>query len=71
MQYLLSLNLWAKNREREALELLVSSENEPNNAAFYASRAYLKNKLKELSADKDIQLSVKYDEITMKLRIIT
>ena len=59
-KYLLSLNLWAKNREREALELLNDCQNEPNNAAFYASRAFLKNKLKELSAEKDIQLSVEY-----------
>ncbi len=59
-KYLLSLNLWAKNREREALELLNDCQNEPNNATFYASRAFLKNKLKELSAEKDIQLSVEY-----------
>ena len=62
-KYLLSLNLWAKNREREALELLNDCQNEPNNAAFYASRAFLKNKLKELSAEKDIQLSVEYAKI--------
>ena len=59
-KYLLSLNLWAKNREKEALELLNDCQNEPNNAAFYASRAFFKNKLKELSAEKDIQLSVEY-----------
>mgnify|MGYP001223512264 CR=1 FL=1 len=59
-KYLLSLNLWAKNREKEALEILVSCDNAPNIATFYASRAFLKNKLKELSAEKDIQLSVKY-----------
>ena len=68
-KYLLSLNLWAKNREREALELLNDCQNEPNNAAFYASRAFLKNKLKELSAEKDIQLSVEYAKNSLSIYI--
>ena len=54
MEIFVISKLMAKNREKEALELLNDCQNEPNNAAFMHPEL-LKNKLKELSAEKDIQ----------------
>jgi len=61
-EYYLGLNYWAKDRDNEALIIMKSLEDIPKNGAFYASRASLKEYLKEeaISISKDLDLSILY-----------
>ena len=57
-KYYLALNYWGKNRDREAMALMNSLEDNPDYAPFYIARASLKEKLNLSEVKKDLARSI-------------
>ncbi|MDP6499546.1 MAG: DUF5107 domain-containing protein [Candidatus Marinimicrobia bacterium] len=57
-KYYLALNYWGKNRDREAMALMNSLEDNPDYAPFYIARASLKEKLNLSEVKKDLSRSI-------------
>ena len=59
LKYYLALNLWGKNREAEALDLMKSLNDTPDYAPFYLARAELLKTIDKTDPLNDLQLAVK------------
>ena len=60
-RYYLALNLWAKNRHEEALQLMKSIRNRPDYGPFYLARVSLKKELGITVVEKDLKQSLKFN----------
>jgi tetratricopeptide (TPR) repeat protein len=61
VKYYLGLNLWAKNRNNEAVELFEACKNEPDYAPFYLTRAVLLDGNENYDKRKDIEKALGID----------
>jgi len=68
-RYLLSLNLWAVDRDAEALALMTALGNEPDFAPFYAARAALAKASADGDPEADLRRSVALDPESRILRV--
>ena len=57
-KYYLALNYWGKNRNREAMALMNSLDDNPDYAPFYIARASLKEKLNSSDVKQDLARSI-------------
>ena len=60
-RYYLALNLWAKNRHEEALQLMKSILDRPVYGPFYLARVSLKKELGITSVEKDLKRSLEFN----------
>ena len=60
-RYYLALNLWAKNRHEEALQLMKSIRNRPDYGPFYLARVSLKKELGFTGVEKDLKRSLEFN----------
>ena len=56
--YLLALNLWAKDRDQDALYIMDELKSLPNHGPFYSARAYLRNKYNQVGVEEDLDRSI-------------
>ena len=56
--YLLALNLWAKDRDQDALDIMDELKSLPNHGPFYSARAYLRNKYNQDGVEEDLDRSI-------------
>ena len=67
--YLLSLNLWALDREDEAAELLAALGDRPDFAPFYVTRALLLERIAARNPEMDLRRAVQVDSANRTIRI--
>ncbi len=60
--YFYGLNLWAVGRKKEALQNLVNCGEQPDFAAFYISRSFLKKEIEGLESQKDLESALEVDK---------
>ena len=60
-RYYLALNLWAKNRHEEALQLMKSIRNRPDYGPFYLARVSLIKELGIAGVEKDLKRSLEFN----------
>ena len=67
--YLLALNLWAKDREEEALDIMDELKGLPNHGPFYAARASLRNKYNQIGVEEDLDRSIVYTKDSWPIQL--
>ena len=67
-RYLLALNLWGRDRESEALRVMVELGGEPDYAPFYATRGLLATRSAVSDAEADLVRAVRLDPSDRNLR---
>ena len=68
-RYLLGLNLWALDRDREAAEMFAALGDEPDYGAAYAARGYLLQQVQGRDAGADLARAAELDPDDRVLRV--
>ncbi len=68
-EYLLALNLWARDRSDEAASLLQGLGDAPDFAPLYVARAYLLRQQREQDPEADLRRAVELDGANRTIRI--